>query len=192
MGFCCVSIPKSPLLTSTIKKNNSTVKHWKPPRIKCVVQNKIHTIKFNSLNKFVERNVESFSMRNYSCLPKVYLTFTGPKGRKLDNIILWLLMVRISKKSAKLLSLPTTCNWIARFHVAPANSFNSQLNSPFDLSSTVVTSEINRETLRGVELTLNRGWKLALTGPACPVGKTLTTKTPLNRNWTEIKADDWL
>ena len=119
-------------------------------------------------------------------------TFTRPKGRKLDNIILQLLMVRISKKSAKLLSLPMTCTWIARLHVAPGKSFNSQLNSPFDLSSTVVTLEINSETLCGVELTLNRCRKLPLTGPACPFGKTLTIKTPLNRNVIEVKVNDRL
>ena len=101
-------------------------------------------------------------------------------------------MVRISKKLAKLLSLPTTCTWIARLHVASAKSFNSQLNSPFDLSSAVVTLEINRETLCGVVLTLNRCRKLALTRPACPFDEMTTILALLNRNLTETNVDDRL
>ena len=87
-GFCCVSIPKSPLLTSTTKKHNSTVNHWKLPRIKCVMQNKIHNIKSNSLNKFVEGNVQNLAWRIILVFQKSTYILTGPKGWKLDNIIL--------------------------------------------------------------------------------------------------------
>ena len=61
-----------------------------------------------------------------------------------------------------------------------------------DLSSAVVTLEINRETLCGVVLTLNRCRKLALTEPACPFDEMTTIPALLNRNLTETNVEDRL
>ena len=84
-------------------------------------------------------------------------------------------------KSATLSSLLMTCTWFSRFQESALASFNSQLNSPLDVSSAIVTEEIDRGALCGVVLALNRFWNSALIGPAAePSLPMLTIPTVLN------------
>ena len=82
--------------------------------------------------------------------------------------------------AATLSSLPMTCTWITRFQVSALASFNSQLNSPLDLSSAIVMGKIDREVLCEVALTLNRFWNSALIGPDEPSALMMTIPILLN------------
>ena len=169
--------------------------------VKCITENYLwfkvscttksityHPIYYINLLKGILR---SLAWRIILVFQKSTYTFTVPKGKRLDNYFIVIYGVNL-EKSAKLLSLPTTCTRIARLHLSPFKSDTSQLNSPTDLSSVVVNLEINRETLCGVELTLKCCRKLELTGPACPFDEMPTIPSPLNCNTAESKLEDRL